>query len=166
MGFTYKFNNTILYVTDENHSEHQKEHLPAFKEYNLKLGLSEEMNKPILLYFTGHAVVNSKKMEMRVLKDDKISSMMNDDFIVLELYVDDRTELQEKEWVTNTVTKKVLKTVGEQNQYIEKIKFNQNTQPFFVIIDGEETIYGKTGYVPSIENFNKFLNESFQRFKE
>lgn len=166
IGFTNKVIQINCYVTDKNISEHQVDHLPAYKEYDSILSLSAEMNKPILLYFTGHNVVNAKKMDMRVLNDRMISAKMKENFIVLELYVDDRTELQKEQWITNTKTKKVMKTIGEQNQYIESIKFNQNTQPFFVILDSEENVYGKTGYVPSIENFDTFLDESFERFKK
>lgn len=166
MGFKLKFNNKNHIIADNNFTEQLSEHLPAYKEYDSILSLSAKMDKPILLYFTGHAVVNVIKMEMQVLKDESITNYMKNNFIILELHVDDRTELGEDDWITNPENREVLKTVGQQNQHIQNIKFNRNTQPFFVIMDSNEKIYGKTGYVPSIENFNTFLSESFDRIKK
>lgn len=165
--FNKKLNTEIIQIsTNSQNLRKQKEHLPAYKEYNSTIALSQKLKKPILLYFTGHAVVNAKKMEMRVLKDELIYSRMNDDFILLKLYVDNITELQKENWITNSETKEVLKTVGQQNLYIENLKFNEKTQPFFVVLDSNENVYGKIGYTPIIKDFNSFLKESFERFKK
>ncbi len=144
-------------------------HLPhglqGYFDLDQALACSKEQNKPIFVDFTGHGCVNCREMEQRVWSDPKVLSRLQKDFIVLALYVDDKTKLPEGEWVTSSYDGKKKKTIGKKNADFQITKFNNNAQPFYVILDSSgEMIAGPKAYDLNISNFVQFLEEGKQNF--
>ena len=144
-------------------------HLPhglqGYFDLDQALACSREQGKPIFVDFTGHGCVNCREMEQRVWSDPKVLSRLQQDFVVLALYVDDKTELPEEEWVTSSYDGKKKKTIGKKNADFQITNFNNNAQPFYVILDASgEMIAGPKAYDLNISNFVAFLDEGKQNF--
>jgi thioredoxin-related protein len=107
--------------------------------FDLEQGLdcAKKLGKPVFLDFVGHACSNCKAMEARVWSDPRVLEMLRNDYVIIALYVDDRTQLPEIEWVTSSFDGKQKKTIGQKNLDYQITKFNTNTQPFYVLIDSE-----------------------------
>jgi thiol:disulfide interchange protein len=136
--------------------------------FDLKQGLAcaREQGKPVLLDFKGHACANCKLMEARVWSDPEILKMLREDFVIISLYVDDRTVLPEVEWYISSLDKKEKKTIGKQNEDLEIMKFNTNALPLYVIADHD----GNAVIKPMPTNLNigeykKWLDEGLSAYK-
>ncbi len=146
-------------------------HLPhglkGYFDLDQALKCSKELNKPIFVDFTGHGCTNCRQMENNVWSDPKVLKKLKEDFIILALYVDDKTlKLDEKDQYVNSKGKKITK-LGEKNSEIQANEFNQNTQPYYVILDGERKKMGYDySYDTNIESFIKFLDEGIASFKK
>ncbi len=108
--------------------------IPAFFDYEEARAYAAKVGKPVLLDFTGHGCVNCREMESRVWSDPRVLKMMKNDYVVCSLYGDDKTVLDEKEWVT-TDKGKVLKSLGKINSYFMMQRYHVNAQPYYVILD-------------------------------
>lgn len=129
-------------------------------EFQDLLNQSIKLNKPLLLYFTGYACVNSRKIEQNLLRNAEIVSKLKDDFVFISLYVDDRSELPQKEWITDKSSGKVGKTIGSKYAKLQKSMFNTNYQPYFVILDQNGKKQKEQGYTTDIEILKDFLRTS------
>jgi len=140
--------------------------LNAFFDYNEGLAEAKRLNKPILIDFTGHACVNCRKMEANVWPDKEILGMLNQDYILIQLYVDDKTELAVEDKVT-TPEGKELSTIGKKWSDLQARKFQSNSQPYYVLLDPKTEIplVKPQGADYSIENYKKFLNSGLAAFK-
>lgn len=119
-----------------------------------------EQGKRVFLDITGYGCVNCREMELRVWSDPEVSALMEDEFVVVKLYVDDKTKLPESEWVT-TDSGKILKDVGRVNSYISLKEFGVNSQPNYFIMDADGNILGGPySYNLDIEDFINFLLNS------
>ena len=150
-------------------SEGQKKydlHLPLGLQgyFTLEEGLAaaKEAGKPVFVDVTGHGCVNCREMESRVWSDPKVLEILNDDYIIVALYTDDKQRLAEEDWVT-TDTGDVLKTLGRANSYIVRTKFGINAQPNYVLLspDGEQ-LAPVRGYDLDIQGFVDFLNSGLE----
>ncbi len=116
-------------------------HLPhgldGFFDYKEALTYAKKVNKPVFIDFTGHGCVNCREMEARVWPDPAVLKRLENDFVIVALYVDDKTELPESEWYTSTYDNKVKKTIGAQNGDLQIVKYNNNAQPHYCIVDHE-----------------------------
>ena len=149
--------------------------LNCFKDYNEGVAYSKEVNKPILLDFTGHACVNCRKVEDNVWSKDSVRNNINDNFVLISLYVDDRKKLAEKEqgeiditYVDGNVKRKKIRTVGDKWATFETINFLKNTQPLYVLLNSDEELLNTPiSYVDieSPEYYNDFLNCGSAAFK-
>ena len=129
-------------------------------DYKALLAESKEKQKPLLLYFTGHAVVNSKKMESLVLSDSLLFTLLKEEFVFAPLYVDDDELLKETEEVeTKRGKRRLLKTVGNKTSYLQLQNFEKNEQPYFVIVDSDGTILSEIGYTLDKERFLLFIGK-------
>ena len=130
--------------------------LPGY--FNLEQGLAcaKEQNKPVFLVFKGHACSNCKKMENSVWMDPEAMKMMAEKYVVVALYTDDRTKLDENEWVTSAIDGKVKKTMGKINLDLQISKYETNSIPYHVIIqpDGTEE---KMNVTFDNDEFREFL---------
>jgi thiol:disulfide interchange protein DsbD len=136
--------------------------------YDLKQGLAcaKELGKPALLDFKGHACANCKVMEAKVWSDPEILKRLRENFVIISLYVDDRTQLPENEWFISALDGKQKKTIGKQNEDIEISRYNTNALPLYVITDYNGTPLNKP--MPTnlnIEEYKKWLDEGVAIFK-
>ena len=126
--------------------------------YDDLLNKSIELDKPLLLYFTGYACVNCKKMEHYVLSDKLIEEKLKSDFYFVNLYVDDKKSLPENEWKESKNNGKLIKRIGQKHSELQINMFNNNFQPYFVIIDKNGNKIADQNYTKDIETFVEFLN--------
>ncbi|MCQ2147982.1 MAG: thioredoxin family protein [Bacteroidales bacterium] len=108
--------------------------LRGYSTIEAALVAAKEQGKPVFVDITGHGCVNCREMEARVWSDPKVLEIMKNDYVMCALYCDDKTKLDEKDWVT-TDTGKVLKDVGRVNSYIARTRVNVNAQPHYALID-------------------------------
>ncbi len=146
-------------------------HLPhaltGYFDYKQALEESKKQNKPIFIDFTGHACVNCRKMEEYVWAKPEVLKRLQNDFIIVSLYADERKELPENEWYTSTRDGKVKKTIGEQNQDLQISKYNFSAQPQYVIIDANENkLSGPNFFDTDEQKFVDFLDKGKNAFKQ
>lgn len=145
---------------------HFPHNLQGYFDYDQALACAKEQNKPLFIDFTGHGCVNCREMEARVWSDPKVLKRLQEEFVLVALYVDDRKELPESEWYTSPYDNKVKKTIGKQNADFQISRYNNNAQPFYVILNQkEEVVINPRAYNLSVEGFNSFLDEAVKRYK-
>ena len=165
---TVQFPNTSLMCSEPKYYDIFKMPLGLKGYYDYKQGLAcaKELDKPVLLDFKGHACANCKLMEARVWSDPEVLKMLKDEFVIISLYVDDRTQLPENEWIVSTLDGKQKKTIGKINEELEISKFKTNALPLYVIVDHEGNSLNKP--MPTnlnVEEYKKWLDEGVVAFK-
>jgi len=137
--------------------------IPAFFDYEEARAYAEKVGKPVLLDFTGHGCVNCREMESRVWSDPRVLKMMKNDYVVCSLYGDDKTVLDEKEWVT-TDKGKVLKSLGKINSYFMMQRYHVNAQPYYVILDPvtEKNKVPARSYNLDVDQYVAFLEKGLE----
>jgi thiol:disulfide interchange protein DsbD len=131
----------------------------AFFDYDEALKAAQQLKKPLMIDFTGHSCANCRKMEQEVLSDPEIMKRLQNDFVVVSLYVDDKFKLPENEWYTDKSGSQI-KTMGSKNLDFE-INLTQNgAQPQYVFVDQKGSIIKNAGgYVPDVNRFVRILDE-------
>jgi thiol:disulfide interchange protein len=137
-------------------------HLPhgleGYFDYEQALSCARKQNKPLFIDFTGHGCTNCREMEANVWADPEVLERLKNEFVVVALYVDDKTELPASEWYTSTYDDKVKKTIGKQNADLQITKLNNNAQPFYVLVGKDERVLAwPYGYDKDVEDFVQFL---------
>lgn len=158
-------NNTIC--DDPKHSDflHLPHGLNGYFDYCQALACARQQNKPLFIDFTGHGCPNCREMEAVVWSDPQVLERLRNDYVVVALYVDDKTELPENAWYTSTHDKKLKKTIGKQNADLQITNLDNNAQPFYVLVgNNEQVLVAPYGYDKSVEKFVKFLDEGKKRF--
>ncbi len=145
-------------------------HLPhgmqGYFDYNQALACARAQGKPLFIDFTGHGCTNCREMEAVVWSDPQVLSRLNEEFVVVALYVDDKTELSEDQWYVSSYDGRIKKTIGRQNADFEIQKTGNPAQPFYVIIDNQEKpLVMPMAYNLNVDTFVKFLDESLTNFK-
>jgi thiol:disulfide interchange protein DsbD len=140
----------------------------GYFDYDQAIACAKEKNKPIFLDFTGHGCVNCREMEARVWSDKEVLKRLKNDYIVLALYVDDKTDLPEDSWYTSDYDGKVKKSLGKQNADLQIRAFRNNAQPFYVLLDPntEKPLVDPKAYDLNVQNFVKFLDSGIEAFEE
>ncbi len=146
-------------------------HLPyglkGYFDYEEGMECARKLNKPVFLDFNGHSCSNCKEMEAKVWSDPQVLERLRQDFVIIALYVDDRTKLPEDEWVTSTFDGKVKKTMGQRNADFQISRFNTNTQPYYIITDTDgNELAGPYGLNLDIDEFVDFLDRGKDAFQE
>ena len=133
--------------------------LQGFFDYEQAMAYAEKVNKPVFIDFTGHGCVNCREMEARVWSEEPVLRRLQNDYVILALYVDDKTELPESAWYTSTYDKKQKKTIGSQNADLQIVRYNSNAQPHYCIVghDGKLLVQPKN-YDLNVSNFAGFLD--------
>jgi len=130
------------------------------------LAYAKKVNKPIFIDFTGHGCVNCREMEANVWSDPTVLSKLQNDFVILALYVDDKTELPENEWYVSTYDGREKKTIGKQNADLQISKYKANAQPYYFIIDpNENQLTQPKAYDLNVQNFVTFLENGKKAFQ-
>lgn len=137
-----------------------------YYDYDQALEAAKELNKPVLIDFTGWNCVNCRKMEANVWTDPGVAKLLKEEFVMAELFVDDKTELPANEQFVSKYSGKKIKTIGNKNSDFQASTFNSNSQPLYVIVDA----YGKvlvpqTGANYNIEQYKAFLQRGIDAFK-
>ena len=133
--------------------------LEGFFDYEQALAYSRKVNKPVFIDFTGHGCVNCREMEARVWSDPAVLKRLKEDYVVVALYVDDKTELPESEWYTSDYDNRVKKTIGAQNADLQITKYNNNAQPHYCLVDSEgKLLVEPINYDLNPANFARFLD--------
>jgi thiol:disulfide interchange protein len=126
---------------------------------------AQALNKPIFIDFTGHACVNCREMEARVWSDPQVLRRLQEEYVVVALYVDDKKELPESEWYTSSYDKKVKKTIGKQNADLQITAFNNNAQPYYVLMDPSGRLLTEpVSYTLNVQEFVNFLDRGLKEF--
>lgn len=145
-------------------------HLPhglnGYFDYKEALACAREQGKPLFIDFTGHACTNCREMEAVVWSDPEVLKRLQNDFVVVALYVDDKTELPESEWYT-AKDGKVKKTIGKQNADLQITNLDNNAQPFYILLgDDERVLAWPYAYDTSVPEFVNFLESGKKKYKE
>ncbi len=139
--------------------------LKGYFDYKQGLACAKEQGKPVLLDFKGHACANCKLMEAKVWSDPEVLRRLRENFVIIALYVDDRTQLSESEWIVSSLDGKQKKTIGKINEDLEITKFKTNALPLYVITDSD----GNPLNTPmptnlNVEEYKKWLDDGFSKF--
>ena len=141
--------------------------LTGYFDYKQALEESRKQHKPIFIDFTGHACVNCRKMEEYVWAKPEVLKRLQNDFIIVSLYADERKELPQADWYTSPRDGKVKKTIGEQNQDLQISKYNFSAQPQYVVIDADENkLSGPNFFNTDEQIFVDFLDKGKKAFDE
>ena len=134
----------------------------CFKDFDSGLSYAKSQNKPILLDFTGWACVNCRRIEENVWTDPQVYNLINDNFVLISLYVDDRKELDVKDYIKlkyKSGKEKVIKTVGEKGATFQAINFKSASQPYYVLLDTDLRILNKPIQYTSKDKYLNWLIE-------
>ncbi|MGJ1389426.1 protein-disulfide reductase DsbD family protein [Sphingobacterium spiritivorum] len=138
-----------------------------YYDYAQALETAKEINKPVLIDFTGWNCVNCRKMEANVWTDPRVAKLLKEEFVMAELFVDDKTELAADEQYVSKFSGKSIKTIGNKNSDFQASAFNSNSQPLYVIVDPNgKVLIPPTGADYNIDNYIKFLQAGLDQFKK
>lgn len=158
------------YDQDDSHDAHDEDKFhPPYDDFDTAMAAAQAEDKPLLIDFTGWACVNCRKMEEGVWTDPTILEKLRNDFVVVSLYVDDRAELPAEQQgvfeyeVNGENKKKTIRTVGNKWATFQTKVFNNNSQPYYVMLDTEGRLLANpVGYTPDVEEYESYLNCGIQ----
>lgn len=138
-----------------------------FDDYDLGMEYARLNGKPVMLDFTGYGCVNCRKMEAAVWTDPKVSDLINNDYVLITLYVDNKTPLTENVKIVENGTERTLRTVGDKWSYLQRVKFGANAQPFYVLLDNQGKPLNKSyAYNEDIPKYIEFLQTGLENYKK
>jgi thiol:disulfide interchange protein DsbD len=139
--------------------------LNCFKDFNKGKAYAQEVNKPILLDFTGHGCVNCRKMEDRVWGEEGVYELINEKYVLISLYVDERTALDEP--YKSKFDGKLNTSIGNKWADFQAIHFGRNSQPYYVLMSPEGKILNQPiAYTPDVDKYRSFLQCGIERYNE
>ena len=139
----------------------------TFTDYDKGMAYAKEINKPVLLDFTGHACVNCRKMEENVWSETNVLNILNNDVVLISLYVDEKKELPEAEQYVSKTTGKKIKTVGNKWSDFQIEKYQANAQPYYIVLDNEgNSLNTPVGYTPEVSEYENWLKEGVTNYSK
>ena len=136
-----------------------------YKDYDSGMQAAKAAGKPVMIDFTGYGCVNCRKMEAAVWTDDRVKDLITNDYVLIQLFVDDKTPLPEPIEVVENNQPRKLRTVGDKWSYLQRTKFGSNTQPFYVLLDNEEKpLATPRSYDEDVEAYISFLKEGLKNY--
>ena len=137
-----------------------------FKDYEQGMAFAKEQHKPVIIDFTGFGCVNCRKMEAAVWTDEEVARRLTQDYVLISLYVDDKTPLAQPVEVEINGQKRTLRTVGDKWSYLQATKFGANTQPFYVLLDPQGTpLAPSRSYDEDIQEYINWLDAGLTKYK-
>ena len=134
-----------------------------YKDYEQGMAAAKAEHKPVIIDFTGFGCVNCRKMEAAVWSDPQVADILNNKYILISLYVDDKTPLAEPLEVVENGKQRTLRTVGDKWSYFQRVKFGANAQPFYVLLNEEgHPLAGSRSYDEDIQAYIEFLNQGLK----
>ena len=138
-----------------------------FDDFDAGMEYAKRNGKPVMLDFTGYGCVNCRKMELSVWTDQKVSKLIQDDYVLITLYVDNKTPLPEHIKVMENGKERTLRTLGDKWSYLQRVKFGANAQPFYVLIDNEGNPLNKSySFDENVANYVDFLETGLKNYKK
>ena len=138
-----------------------------FRDYEAGMAYAKQVGKPVIVDFTGHGCVNCRKMELAVWHDAKVRDLMMKDYVLISLYVDEKTPLSENIEVEENGQTVTLRTVGDKWSYLQRSKFGANAQPFYVLIDNEgNPLNSSYSYDEDVDKFVDFLKKGLDNYNK
>ena len=138
-----------------------------FDDFDAGMEYARRNGKPVMLDFTGYGCVNCRKMDLAVWTDQKVSKLIQDDYVLITLYVDNKTPLPENIKVTENGKERTLRTLGDKWSYLQRVKFGANAQPFYVLIDNDGNPLNKSySYDEDINKYVDFLETGLNNYKK
>lgn len=174
-GVGYKSAAVVTAVGEASHSgipkgaepDHCPYNINCFHDYELGMAYAKEAGLPVMLDFTGWACVNCRKMEEQVWSDPHVLEMLKNDFVLISLYVDEKTVLPESEQYVSPTTGKKVKTIGNKWSDMQIREYGTNAQPYYVVLDHKENqLHEHAAYDPDIPKFEDWLERGKKIFKE
>ena len=139
----------------------------TYKDYEAGMAAAKAQGKPVLIDFTGFGCVNCRKMEASVWTDPRVADKIKKDYVLISLYVDDKTSLPEPMEVEVNGKKRTLRTIGDKWSYLQSHKFGANAQPFYVALDNNGLpLVGSYGYKEDVPAYLEFLNSGLEAYKK
>lgn len=140
---------------------------PVSYDYEEGMRIAKEQNKPVLIDFTGHGCVNCREMEAAVWTDNRVIDILRDDYVLISLYVDDKTPLDETVTVEEQGVTRKLRTIGDKWSYLQRHKFGANAQPFYVAVDNNgNPLNGAYTYDTNVDAYIKFLKDGLSNYNK
>ena len=140
---------------------------PKSHDYEEGMAMAKAKGLPVMIDFTGFGCVNCRKMEAAVWTDPQVASVLNDKYVLISLYVDDKTPLAEPVVVNENGQQRTLRTVGDKWSYLQRVKFGANTQPFYVLIDNNgNPLNGSRSYDEDIQKYLDFLQKGLDNYNK
>nr|WP_320118851.1 cytochrome c biogenesis protein CcdA [uncultured Marinifilum sp.] len=146
-------------------------HLPhglnGYFDYEEGMAAAKKLNKPVFIDFTGHGCVNCREMESNVWSDPQVLKRLQEDYVVIAMYVDDKTKLPKEEWIVSQYDGKKKKTLGKKNADFQISKYNVNAQPYYCLLDTNgNDLTEPRAYDLDVEAFVEFLDRGKQEYKQ
>ena len=136
-----------------------------FNDYDEGMSYARAHGMPVMIDFTGYGCVNCRKMEAAVWTDPQVADLMREKYVLITLYVDEKTPLPEKLVVKENGTDVTLRTIGDRWSYLQRSKFGANAQPFYVLLDNEgHPLTGSYSYDENVDAYRRFLEQGLQRY--
>ena len=138
-----------------------------FTDYDAGMAYAKQHGKPVMVDFTGYGCVNCRKMELAVWVDQKVADIMQNDYVLITLFVDEKTKLPEPIKVTENGQERTLRTIGDKWSYLQRSKFGANAQPFYVLLDNEGNPLNKAySYDEDVNKYIDFLQTGLKNYKK
>lgn len=154
-----------LYTQDFNlyHGEVK----PKYFDFEEGMEYARKNNKPVMIDFTGYGCVNCREMEAAVWSDPRVKGIIDNDYVLISLYVDDKTNLPEPIEITEAGKTRKLRTVGDKWSYLQRYKFEANAQPYYVLLDNNGyPVAPAYAYDKNIDKYIEFLQKGLEEYKK
>ncbi|MCQ2302147.1 MAG: thioredoxin family protein [Bacteroidales bacterium] len=173
----FNLNKTITYVDSQIESDICEEpkygdilelphDLSGYFDYEQALSCARAQDKPVFVDFTGHGCNNCREMENSVWSDPEVLKMLRDEYVIVALYVDDKTEMAEEDWAVSEKNGKVKKTIGSKNIDFQETRFGANAQPYYVLLDNDgDMLMIPRSYSKDKAAFLTFLKKGLDNYK-
>ena len=154
-------------VSTQDFNLHEVHVEAEFKDYEAGMEYAKRTGKPVFVDFTGHGCVNCRKMELAVWHDQKVRDLLTEDYVLISLYVDEKTPLPENMEVEENGKTTTLRTIGDKWSYLQRSKFGANAQPFYVLLDNEgNPLSHSYSYDEDIDRFVDYLQGGLKAYKK
>jgi thiol:disulfide interchange protein DsbD len=154
------------WIQTEGGGEHCPHNLNCYHDYEAGMAYAKQVGKPVMIDFTGWSCVNCRKMEDNVWSQPQILKFLSDDYVLISLYVDDKTPLPEEQQYVSSFTGKKIKTTGQKWSDLQSRIYKTNSQPYYILLDNEGILLAPPrGYTPEMEIYKQFLEEGICRYK-
>jgi thiol:disulfide interchange protein DsbD len=154
-----------LYTQDFN--LYDSEVHAAFDDFETGMAYAKKMNKPVMIDFSGYGCVNCRKMEAAVWTDPTVKHILENDYVLITLMVDDKTQLPSPIIVKENGRDRKLKTIGDKWSYLQRSKFGANAQPFYILLDGDgNPLSSSYAYNENVSKYISFLQNGLKRFQK